>query len=220
MLFFKQKEQRMAEWFAVISITILATISPGPDFALVSRNALAQSRKQGIFTALGIGAGVLVHITYTLIAIDLIVVHLPKLFQLLKLLGAAYLLWLGIKMIKESKSLISPHDEKPKLERADSFQTGFLTNALNPKTSIFIVSLFVQIVDATTPTITKLAYGGFISLSHIIWFSIVAIFFGAPILQNRLFAVRHWIDRVFGMLLIVFGLGLAFADLTGSIEGL
>ena len=89
----------MAEWLAVITITIFAVISPGPDFAMVSRNSLSLSRRAGILTAFGIGAGVLVHVSYTLLGIGVLIRETPALFDILKLVGAAYLVWLGAKML-------------------------------------------------------------------------------------------------------------------------
>jgi threonine/homoserine/homoserine lactone efflux protein len=97
---------------------------------------------------------------------------------------------------------------------APALRMGFMTNALNPKTSIFIVSLFTQIVAVGTPLGTRLAYGGFISFAHLVWFSVVALFFGAPVLRRWLLGARRWIDGIFGLALIAFGLSLAFSDLT------
>ena len=94
-----------------------------------------------------------------------------------------------------------------------ALRVGFLTNALNPKTTLFIVSLFMQVVQADTPLATRLAYGMFISLAHVAWFSIVSLFFGAPPVQRRIFDARHWIDRGFGVFLIGFGIALAVTEL-------
>ena len=89
----------MVEWLAVITITIFAVISPGPDFAMVSRNSLALSRRAGILTAFGIGLGVLVHVSYTLLGIGILIRETPAMFDILKLGGAAYLIWLGARML-------------------------------------------------------------------------------------------------------------------------
>ncbi|WP_261397756.1 MULTISPECIES: LysE family translocator [Nitratireductor] len=78
----------MAEWLAVITITTFAVISPGPDFAMVARNSLSLSRRAGILTAIGIGAGVLVHFGYTLLGIGFLIRETPALLGVLKLAGA------------------------------------------------------------------------------------------------------------------------------------
>ena len=69
-------------------------------------------------------------------------------------------------------------------------------------------------VGATTPLVARIAYGGVISLAHVIWFGLVAAFFGAPVLRRKLLGLSHWIDRAFGVALIGFGLSLAIADVT------
>lgn len=203
----------MAEWFAVITITIFAVISPGPDFVMVSRNSLSLSRRAGILTALGIGMGVLVHVSYTLFGIGMLIRESPILFNILKLIGAAYLVWLGAKMLFSSKAEGPVVANDTALSDLGAFRVGFLTNALNPKTTIFIVSLFMQIVQADTPLATRIAYGLFISLSHVVWFAIVSLFFGSPRIQKRIFGVHYWIDRVFGVLLVSFGVALTAASI-------
>lgn len=203
----------MAEWIAVITITIFAVISPGPDFVMVSRNSLSLSRRAGILTALGIGAGVLVHVSYTLFGIGVLVRESPALFNILKLVGAAYLVWLGVKMLFSRKAEGPAAVNETALSDLGALRIGFLTNALNPKTTIFIVSLFMQVVQEDTPLATRIAYGLFISLAHVVWFAAVGLFFGAPRIQKRIFGVRHWIDRIFGALLCGFGIALAAANL-------
>ena len=93
------------------------------------------------------------------------------------------------------------------------FRIGFLTNVLNSKSMIFIVSLFMQVVQVDTPLSTRIGYGLFISLAHIVWFSATGLFFGAQRIQKAIFGVRHWIDRAFGALLIGFGIALAAANI-------
>ncbi|CAM3152079.1 resistance to homoserine/threonine (RhtB) family protein [Pseudomonas gessardii] len=205
----------MGEWIAVITITLLACISPGPDFAMVSRNGLLLSRRAGVFTAVGIGLGVLVHVGYTLLGLGVVLQQTPWLFNALKLAGAAYLVYLGIKMLR-SKPALEPLDAAPPaMSDLAALRTGFLTNALNPKTSIFIVSLFMGVVRADTPLTVQMAYGLFIAGAHVLWFSLVALCFSAGMVRERLMAARHWIDRIFGGLLVGFGILLTVTQRSG-----
>lgn len=199
----------MTELLAVVTTTILAVISPGPDFAMVTRNSLLLSRRAGLLTALGIGAGVLVHVAYTILGFGILIQQSIWLFNALKLVGAAYLIWLGIKMLRVGPASAEPSAPPVALSDIAALRTGFLTNALNPKTTIFVVSLLMQVVQPRTPLATQLGYGAFISIAHIVWFGLVAIFFSAGRVRDRILAVRHWIDRVFGVLLVGFGLLLA-----------
>lgn len=204
----------MTELLAVVAITFFAVISPGPDFAMVSRNCLLLSRRSGVLTALGIGAGVCVHVTYTLLGVGLLIQQSLWLFNLIKLAGAAYLIFLGIKMLRAKPATDEMLAEQPALSSLGALRTGFLTNVLNPKTTIFIVSLFMQVVQPQTPLAVQLGYGAFIVLAHAVWFSAVAIFFSTDSVRGRLLAVRHWIDRVFGALLVGFGMLLALTQQT------
>ena len=201
----------MTEWIAVITITLLAVISPGPDFAMVTRNSLLLSRRAGVGTALGIALGVLVHVTYTLVGVGLLIQQSMVLFQVLKLVGAAYLIYLGMKMLRTRASTPQTDHAAAALSDAAALRTGFLTNVLNPKTTVFIVSLFMQVVQPDTPLAVQIGYGAFIALAHAAWFSLVALCFSAGAVRARLLAVRHWIDRAFGGLLVGLGLLLAVA---------
>ncbi|WP_282277552.1 MULTISPECIES: LysE family transporter [Pseudomonadota] len=201
----------MTELIAVITITLLAVISPGPDFAMVTRNSLMLSRRAGVLTALGIGLGVLVHVTYTLVGVGLLIQQSLWLFNAIKLVGAVYLIYLGVKMLRAKPAGGLADSTVAPLSDAAALRTGFLTNALNPKTTVFIVSLFMQVVRPDTPLAVQIGYGAFISVAHMAWFSLVALCFSAGAVRDRLLAVRHWIDRAFGGLLVGFGVLLAVA---------
>ncbi|MEH3148148.1 MAG: LysE family transporter [Methylobacterium frigidaeris] len=202
----------MTEWFAVILITLFAVVSPGPDFAMVSRNSLVLSRRAGLLTAVGIGLGVAVHVAYTLLGLGLVIRQSLVLFTALKLAGAAYLIWLGLRMLAAKPS--APAEAPPAAPSdAAALRTGFLTNALNPKTSIFIVSLFMQVVQPDTPLAIQVAYGAFIMAAHALWFAVVALVLSQTGIRRRILAAGTWIDRAFGLVLAGFGTALAVATL-------
>ena len=201
----------MTELIAVITITLLAVISPGPDFAMVTRNSLMLSRRAGVLTALGIGLGVLVHVSYTLVGVGLLIQQSPWLFNAIKLAGAIYLINLGVKMLRSQSGATAADGRIGPLSDGAALRTGFMTNALNPKTTVFIVSLFVQVVRTDTPLVVQIGYGAFISVAHMAWFCLVALCFSAGAVRERLLAARHWIDRAFGGLLVGFGILLALA---------
>ena len=201
----------MTELIAVVTFTLLAVISPGPDFAMVTRNSLTLSRRAGVLTALGIGLGVLVHLTYTLLGVGLLIEQSLWLFNAIKLVGAAYLIYLGVTMLRAKPGVAPADGAAPPASDWSALRTGFLTNALNPKTTVFIVSLFIQVVHPDTPLAVQIGYGAFISVAHMVWFGLVALCFSAGAVRERLLAVRHWIDRLFGGLLVGFGVVLAAA---------
>src|SRR5579863_5423615 len=102
----------MIEFLTISTIITLAVISPGPDFALVSRNALRYSQKVGIMTSLGTGSGALFHATYCILGFAIIISQSVLLFNVIKYLGAAYLIYLGGKGLLEKKTATQINDEK------------------------------------------------------------------------------------------------------------
>jgi RhtB (resistance to homoserine/threonine) family protein len=205
----------MTELLAVVTITLLAVISPGPDFAMVSRNSLLLSRRAGVLTACGIGAGVVIHVSYTLVGVGVLIQQSLWLFTVLKAIGTAYLIYLGVGMLRHAGAAAAAPSHADTAATSDfaALKIGFLTNVLNPKTTIFIVSLFMQVVNPQTPLSVQIGYGLFIAVAHILWFAAVALLFSAPGVNARLLRLRKGIDRAFGGLLIVFGALLAVAGI-------
>ena len=203
----------MLEFLTVAIITVLAVISPGPDFAMVTRNALVTSRKAGMLTAVGIALGVWVHITYAVLGFGLIIQNSIVLFNVIKIAGALYLIYLGVKMLRTKAGTAIETGASPAspLTSAKALQMGFLTNILNPRTTIFIVSLFAQIIDPETSLETQIGYGAFIAGAHLVLFALVALLFSNARVQQSLLRIRHHIDRAFGALLTAFG-GLILTD--------
>lgn len=172
----------MAEFIAVILITILAVVSPGADFAIVTKNSYLYGRKIGVFTSIGISLGVLVHVTYTLVAVAFVMTYTPQILNIVKYIGALYLIYIGYKTFTQKPVL-----DTASLTSIGTFQAikyGF-TNALNPKTTLFVISTYTQIVSLTTPKTILLAYGFFMSFAHFLWFSLVAVLFSSMLLRQN-----------------------------------
>jgi RhtB (resistance to homoserine/threonine) family protein len=203
----------MVEAFAVAMITILAVVSPGADFAMVTRNSMV-SRRAGIFTAIGISLGVLVHVSYSMLGIGLLIAKSIILFNCIKLAGAAYLIYLGITMLKAKKVDEMASLKQPSaLSENAALRSGFFTNALNPKTTLFVVALFTQVIHLDTPVPVQLAYGAFMSATHLLWFIVVAYAFSSNAARSFVATSRHLIERAIGGVLVALGLGLAASSL-------
>lgn len=200
----------MLEAVSVATITILAVISPGADFAMVTRNSMVLSRRAGLLTAVGISLGVLVHVAYSMAGIGLLISQSILLFNAIKLAGAAYLVYLGVTMLRTKKADPTQSGE-PAAPLSDfaALRTGFLTNALNPKTTLFVVSLFTQVISPDTRIVTQLGYGAFMSLAHLVWFALVACAFSSAAARRFVVSFRHVIERCIGGVLVALGLGLA-----------
>ncbi|MBN6710118.1 LysE family translocator [Haemophilus haemoglobinophilus] len=195
----------MNELIAVMSITLLAVISPGGDFAMVTRNSYLYGKQAGIWTALGIASAVWIHIIYTLLGVSMLLIQFPMLFHIIKIFGACYLIYIGIETYRHKEIKMDLQGSQVQLRALSAFKTGFFANALNPKTTLFILSTFTQIVQPDTSLIIQTGYGAFISLAHLVWFAIVATLLSSPQIRQKLLAKQIIVNRCIGVLLCVLG---------------
>lgn len=191
-------------------IAIFMAISPGADFVMVTKNSIFHGRKSGLYSALGISVAIWVHVAYSIAGLAVIISNSIILFSIIKYLGAAYLIYIGYKTFT-SKSIPSMQEEKSdtNLQALQAFKIGFITNVLNPKTTIFFLSIFTQIVTINTPIFIQLVYGFIISMAHLVWFIMVSYMFSHPLLLNKFYNYKKAIERVVGTVLIGFGLKVA-----------
>ncbi|MFB7174411.1 LysE family translocator [Streptomyces sp. NPDC056254] len=201
----------MTEVIAVAVITLLAVISPGADFAMVVRNSYLYGRPTGLFAAAGVAAGVLVHVSYTMLGVGLLIASSTALFTVIKLAGAAYLVWIGIRTFRARAEVTVDLESKPQLTRLGAMRSGFLTNVLNPKTTLFVVSTFTQVVDPGTSLWQQAGYGLFMSAAHLGWFGAVAVFVSVSALRERMLKAQKALNRAIGSVLVGLGVGLGFA---------
>ncbi|UTW06902.1 LysE family transporter [Pseudomonas benzenivorans] len=204
------------EFLTVALIHLLAVASPGPDFAIVVRESVAYGRRAGIFTALGVGCGIFVHVAYSLLGIGLIVSQSIVLFNALKWLAAAYLLYIGIRALRARPA--DPASAELQLAagaRAPraAFVTGFVTNGLNPKATLFFLSLFTVVINPHTPLSVQAGYGVYLALATALWFCLVAMLFSQQRVRAGFARLGHWFDRLMGAVLVGLGAKLALSEL-------
>ncbi|MDF8360000.1 LysE family translocator [Achromobacter anxifer] len=203
----------MTELIAVALITILAVISPGPDFAMVTRNSYLFGRRTGLQCALGIALGVQVHVFYTMFGVSLLAHYAQPVLQGIKLAGACYLVYMGWKTFFNRAQVDRDLSARPPITGWQALYSGFLTNALNPKTTLFVISTYTQLVSPGTPLSWQFGYGLFMSFAHWIWFGAVAWSVSSPILRRVLLDHQLAADRVVGAVLMALGAALAAAQL-------
>lgn len=204
----------MNELLAVMTITILAVISPGGDFAMTTRNSYLYGKRAGLLTALGIASAVWLHVAYTLLGVSLLLQQSPWLFNLVKILGALYLIYIGISTFRHRPIAADFNGKSAVLSDQQAFKQGFITNALNPKTTLFVLSTFTQIVNPHTPLWLQIGYGAFMSFAHLIWFGLVAIMLSTPRIRNHLLSKQVYVNRIIGVILSVLGAMLLFSSAT------
>ncbi|RAQ94050.1 LysE family translocator [Thermogemmatispora tikiterensis] len=211
---------------AFIGVATLITITPGADTMLVIRNVLARGQRSGIFTAVGICSGLFCHATLSALGLSLILLRSALLYELVKLLGAGYLCFLGVRSLWQLWLTRTQATEASKSGQSDaaaalpltrqqvpwwrSLGEGFLSNVLNPKVAVFYMALLPQFLGPGDPV---LAGSLFLAAIHftlgIVWLSLVATFVGRFRAVLARPAVRRWLETVASFVLVAFGLRLA-----------
>ncbi len=186
---------------AVALISLLAAISPGPDFAIVTRNCLSGTFKAGVLTALGISCALLIHVSYCLFGLAIIIQESPLLFLILKYLGAGYLFYLGIMLLKEKMSPEGTPAETRKGNKHRPFLSGFLCNLLNPKATLFMLSIFTQFIDPGMGFAGKAMMGGVVALTGFAWFVLLSYMITHRLLQKHFSRFQMVITKAMGIIL-------------------
>ena len=203
------------EFLTVALVHLLAVASPGPDFAIVLRESVSNGRHAGIWTALGVGSGILLHVGYCLLGIGLIVSQSIVLFNLLKWLAAAYLIYIGIRALQARPADPASAELEPLATRSPraAFVRGFVTNGLNPKATLFFLSLFTLVISPQTPLLVQAGYGLYLALATALWFCAVALLFSQARVRRGFVRLGHWFDRLMGAVLVGLGIKVAFSEL-------
>lgn len=202
----------MQELLAVAAITILAVISPGGDFAMVTRNSYLYGRRAGILTSCGIASAVWIHVGYTLLGVSILLLKFPMLFHAVKFFGAVYLVYIGFTTCRYRPVSSGLNTAGDTLSDSAAFKSGFITNAFNPKTTLFVLSTFTQIVRSDTPIAVQAGYGLFMSTAHLVWFVFVTFVLSSPHIRHALLQRQKYVNRVIGCILILLGLLLLFSS--------
>lgn len=202
----------LTSFVAIGVISLLAAMSPGPDFAVVMKNSLFGSRKIGLVTAVGVGLGILLHVAYSLVGIGFIISRSIVLFSVIKYIGALYIFYIAYQLLKAKKSSATElESEKVDISVFQAFREGFLTNALNPKATLFFLSIFTQVVDPHTPVSIQAMLGVEVSLVVMVWFTTLALVITYQPIKSGCMKAHYYLMKFMGGALVFLGLKLALA---------
>ncbi|PID78195.1 MAG: hypothetical protein CSB21_01860 [Deltaproteobacteria bacterium] len=190
----------------VLSIHALALVSPGPDFAVVTKLSAVNGRKSGIMASLGISTANGIYILICALGLSVVIAALPFLSTFITYAGILYLSWLGVKCLFSKGEMPV---QTSQIKNGKAYITGFLTSLLNPKAMLYFSSVLPQILkphSSASDTFTVLI---FLCLESFLWFSFVAFVFSS----NRVFLWLKgrlvWFERVIGVILIGLAVKLA-----------
>ena len=195
------------EFLLIAAAHFFAVASPGPDFAVVLKQSVQHGRLNALWTSAGVGAAILLHIAYCVLGVALILTQSPSLFMALKYIAGAYLAYLGVQALRSAKPTSTSSDEPSKPTLAPepawrAFRRGFFTNALNPKATLFFMSLFTLVISPTTPIVVQLGYGVYMALATWAWFSILSLMLSKARVRHFFQQSGYWFDRGIGIILI------------------
>lgn len=195
----------------VISISTLAVISPGSDFAIVTKNTVSYGRHAGYMTALGIALSTWVHTFYCLVGIALLISRSPLIFHSIKYLGISYLIYIGITTFRSKFTLQAEQiNQLDKKVLITSFKQGLFSNITNPKTTMFYLSLFTMVISKNTSLLMQIIYGLIICLLHLIWFCGVSHLISHPIIKTKFDKNINLVNKIIGIVLILIAAKIFF----------
>lgn len=204
-----------------MSLTLLTTIiivhffglaSPGPDFIVTAKNSITNGRRSGILTALGIALGITVHLAYCIAGLALIISQSLILFNTIKLLGGIYLIYIGIKSFRSKGQELQIEKDQHRISDWQSFKMGFITNTLNPKASVYFLSLFTFIISPELSAANLGIISSMLVIETAIWFSFVATILTQEKIQKLFNRAQNFINKTFGVILVAIGLKIAIPE--------
>ena len=193
------------EFLTVAILHLFAVASPGPDFALVTRQSLRYNRKEAIWTSLGIGAGILFHSLLAITGLVLLITSNELFSIILKIIGSLYLLYLGVNSILGSKEEGNIEEENTNTDKFNGFLAGLITNITNIKAILFFVTVFSVVID-TGNNLYLLLYGAYMALATFIWFSIISFVFTSEGFKSRFSSFLGLFEKIIGFTLILLSL--------------
>ncbi|WP_447400698.1 LysE family translocator [Vibrio harveyi] len=196
----------------LIAITIL-TLTPGLDTALVIRNTSRAGLKDGCMTSLGICFGLFVHAFFSAVGISAVLAQSAELFQMVKMVGAAYLIWLGLSslraLMKSNGGIAVSEQTHQAYSGKRSFREGFLSNVLNPKTAVFYLAFLPQFVNPEgSPLMQSMLMASIHFMIAMVWQCGLAgaLNSAKSLLKNASF--MKWMEGATGAVLVALGVKL------------
>ncbi|RVV98838.1 LysE family translocator [Mesobaculum littorinae] len=200
----------LATFLSIAAIHLLAAISPGPSFVLSARISASEGFRTGAALAFGFGIGAAIWAAAALLGLAVLFEVLPQLFLVLKLAGAAFLIWIAISMWRHADAPIDrPDPDAPPRGIAAAVRLGLATFLANPKPAVFFGAVFVGLVPADAGPLALCALLAVIFVNETLWYVLVARLLSTGRARAAYTRAKATIDRLFGGLIAMFGLRIA-----------
>ena len=200
----------LAAFLAFVGLSLFAAVSPGPAVLMSARTGLTEGFRTGAMLAAGIGAGAVVWASAAMFGLNLVFAAAPALLWALKLLGGAYLLWMGWTLWRDAPQPLDTADARPVPRSAlSAFRLGLFTQLANPKPAVMFSAIFLGTVPQGTPGWVYASLLAVVFFNETIWNTVVARIFSLDRARTRYISLKTIIDRSFGGLLALLGLKIA-----------
>ncbi len=201
----------IAAFSACVALCLMAAISPGPAVLMAARIGLAEGWRTGLALSVGIGAGAVFWATSALFGLALLFQYAPFLLTVLRIGGAAYLIWMAWNMWRQASAPLDQDQQTPALPRSifSAFRLGLFTQLANPKPAVFFGAVFLGTVPEGSSGQSLVALLAVIFLGEATWNTLIARLFSLEKTRRGYINMKHVIDRVFGGLLAALGLKIA-----------
>jgi threonine/homoserine/homoserine lactone efflux protein len=199
----------------VFAVFIPALLLPGPDFVAVVRSSMTRSTTAGLLTTIGVSTGPAFYSTLSLLGLSAVLVQYQWLTWVVRVLGGAYLVYLGIKLLRSKPATMDDEAARSPV-RGSALVFGFLVTLTNPKAIVLFASVFATAVTGSTPIWLMVLMIGLVTASSLVWYSIVSLFMSSAPVMRRFQHARHWIERVAGASFVLIG-GRIIADVRNPV---
>jgi RhtB (resistance to homoserine/threonine) family protein len=190
---------------SLLAVDLLAAMSPGPNFLLVSQSALAMSRRHALAVVGGIVAGNLLWCLAVVLGLSAVFVLVPWLHTAVQIAGGAYLVYLGVRLWTQPADSTAPGVPTAGGSRQAAFLRGFVTSATNPKSVVYFGSIFAVFLGPGSPGWLKLAAVAIVIADTVLWYGTMALVFSTQRVQRGYASIRRPIDRLAGGVMAAFG---------------
>ena len=198
------------ELLPFLAISILIILIPGPDTAVVTKNALLAGRRGGLLSSVGVAAGLTVWTLAAALGIAALLKASAVAFLALKIVGALYLAWIGLQMLRNRDEVGAVPTGRP-TRGLTSLRQGLLSDLGNPKIAVFFTSFLPQFIHGTGSAFGPLlALGAIFAALTLLWLAFYGAVVGRASAVLRRPVVRKTLDRFTGLVLVAFGIRLAF----------
>jgi threonine/homoserine/homoserine lactone efflux protein len=196
----------LASLLAVATLWILAVVTPGPNFVMAARVSVANTRRMALWAVLGVGAGTTLWGWAGFFGVQVLFVAAPWAYAGLKLLGGAYLMYLGARLVWSRRAGRGGEIHAVVARTPGSiFRMGLITNLANPKSALFVASVFATALPPDVPWAQGAEAVALMVSISVAWYALVVCVFTTQSVARVYAGLQHWVDRLAGAIFVGFG---------------